>query len=200
MINLLVGLPLIAAVTMVYLPQFWIYVFMTVDFLTPWKIFESPFMLKYHEFLLSRRAKRPETPLPELHMSNYSVAEFRRLSRDYTFPVVVRGFLANATSVQKWHDKQFWLDNYADENILCGTLDFVRPSCTIRDFFDEVTNGKPFYVAGASKIFSRNKDLRDMVDVPAMKDLEPSERVSTQIFMGLKDMGSDIHAAVGVNL
>jgi len=50
------------------------------------------------------------------------------------------------------------------------------------------------------KFFGRNPALRDMVDVPGMDKFEPGNRVSTQIFMGLKDMGSDIHAAIGVNL
>lgn len=196
----LVGLPLAVCFSLIYLPQFWIYVFMTVDFLTPWKIFDSPTFHMYHDFLVSRLSEQQELPLPELDMSNYTVEEFRRLSQDYTFPVVVRGMLHNATGLKYWSDSDWWVNNYGDEQILCGTLDLVRPSCTIKDFFDEVKAGNPFYISGASKIFGRNPDLRAMVDVDPLIALEPSQRVSTQIFMGLKDMGSDIHAAIGVNL
>jgi hypothetical protein len=194
------GLPLAIVVSLIYLPQFWIYVFMTVDFLTPWKIFESPAMIQYHQFLVGRLPERPELPLPELHYSNYSVEEVFRLSKHYTFPIVIRGLIANSTGVGKWSDKDWWLANYANEQILCGTLDFVRPTCTIKDFFDELAAGNPFYITGASKIFGRHPELAAMVDVPGMDKFEPGPRVSTQIFMGLKNMGSDIHAAIGVNL
>lgn len=194
------GLPLLVAFTLIYLPQFWIYLFLTADFLTPWKIFDSPFMLKYHEFLMSRRQVVEELPLPELFANNYTVEEVMRVSNGYTFPIVIRGLLANSSGVQKWSDKEWWINNYANEQILCGSLDFVRPTCTIKDFFDELDAGHPFYITGASKIFGRNPELAAMVDVPGMDQFEPGPRVSTQIFMGLKNMGSDIHAAIGVNL
>lgn len=198
--NYVVGIPLILALTLIYLPNVWIYFFLTIDFLTPWKIFESPTFLKYHNFLVSRLPDQPELDIPFLDMSNFSVEAFRVLSKDYTFPVVVRGMLHNATGLQHWDKPEWWLENYGDEQILCGTLDKVRPSCTITDFFNEVKAGNPFYVSGASKIFGRNPELRAMVDTDPMNLIDLGPRVSTQLFMGLKDMGSDIHAAIGVNL
>jgi len=39
-----------------------------------------------------------------------------------------------------------------------------------------------------------------MVDNGAIREVEPGLRVATQIFMGLPDMGSDIHCAVGINM
>lgn len=197
-----VGVPIALMTALVYLPNWTIYGFLVVDFLTPWKIFDSPAFIKYHEFLVSRLPERDEMPIPVLDMSNFSVAAFKELSKGYTFPVVVRGMLHNATGIDHWSSAEWWKENYGDEQILCGTLDMVRPSCTIKDFFDEVEVGKPFYVSGASKIFGRNPALREMVDVDPLLDIEKDlgDRVSTQIFMGLKDMGSDIHAAIGVNL
>lgn len=76
----------------------------------------------------------------------------------------------------------------------------MRPFCTIKDFFDEVDAGKPFYVSGASKIFTKHPELTQMVETDRIKMLEPGSRMSTQVFMGLPGMGSDIHCAVGVNM
>ncbi|CAE7553260.1 unnamed protein product, partial [Symbiodinium microadriaticum] len=39
-----------------------------------------------------------------------------------------------------------------------------------------------------------------MVEDDRLKILEPGPRVSTQMFMGLPDMGSDIHCAIGINI
>ena len=195
-----VGIPVALCMALIYLPNVCIYGFLLVDFLTPWKTFESPLFLKYHEFLVNRLPHKEEIPIPTLDMSNFSVKAFKELSRDYTFPVVVRGMLHNATGLQHWSDNEWWVKNYGDEQILCGTFDNVRPSCTITDFFEEVEAGNAFYVSGASKIFGRNPDLRAMVDVEQVEAIEPGNRVSTQIFMGLQGMGSDMHAAIGVNL
>ena len=196
----LVGIPTAICMALIFLPNVCVYPILLVDFLTPWKTFESPMYRKYHEFLVGRLPVRDELPIPVLDMTNYSVEAFLELSKGYTFPVVVRGMLNNATGIQHWNDPEWWVDNYGDEHILCGTLDSVRPSCTLRDFFKEFKEGNPFYVSGASKIFGRNPDLRAMVDVDPMLALEPGDRVSTQIFMGVRDMGSDIHSALGVNL
>jgi hypothetical protein len=64
----------------------------------------------------------------------------------------------------------------------------------------QIAQNRPFYIAGASKIFTRNPDLAAMVEDERLKLLEPSGRVSTQLFMGLADAGSDIHCAIGVNM
>jgi hypothetical protein len=185
--------------SLIFLPNVWIYVFMTVDYFYPW-IFDSPIYDRYHDYLLSSRPIQPELAIPELHANNFTKEDVLRLSQGYTFPLIIREVLVNTSGVKEWKNAQWWLDNYKDENILCGTLNDVRPSCTIGDFFEELKNGKPFYISGASKIFTNNPPLADMVEDTRLHKLEPSERVSTQIFMGLPKMGSDIHSAIGVNM
>jgi hypothetical protein len=194
------AIPALIYLSLIYLPNVWIYVFMTVDYLTPWKIFNSPAFDAYHDFLLSKLPEKKELPIPVLHANNFTREDVLRLSRDYTFPVIIREVLVNSSGVEKWPDADWWLSNYKDEEILCGTLDHVRDECTIADFFSEVKQGKPFYISGASKIFTRNPDLAAMVEDDRLPAIEPGERMSTQIFMGLKDMGSDIHSAMGVNI
>lgn len=173
---------------------------MTVDFFTPWKIFTSPAFDAYHQFLLSKLPEREELSIPVLHANNFTAEDVDRLSKGFTFPIIIREVLVNSSGVQKWTDHDWWVENYKEEPILCGTLDTVRDQCTIGDFFQEIKNGNPFYISGASKIFTKNKALADMIEDERLQKIEPSERVSTQLFMGLKDMGSDIHCAIGVNI
>jgi hypothetical protein len=194
------GIPALLYISLIYLPNVWIYVFMTADYLTPWKIFESPTFDIYHDFLLSRLTEREELPIPVLHANNFTTEDVVRLSKDYTFPIIIREVLVNSSGVEKWPDADWWMEHYKDEQILCGTLDSVRDECTIGDFFTEVKNGNPFYISGASKIMTKNPELAAMVEDDRLHKIEPGERVSTQIFMGLKDMGSDIHSAMGVNI
>lgn len=138
--------------------------------------------------------------IPELHANNFTKEDVERLSKGFTFPLVIREVLVNTSAVEKWNNPAWWVKNYKNESVLCGTLDTVRDECTIGDFFNEVEKGNPFYVSGASKIFTKNPDLTAMVEDERLIKLEPSDRVSTQLFMGLKDMGSDIHCAIGVNI
>lgn len=194
------GIPALVYITLIYLPSFWIYVFMSLDYLTPWKLFESTTFDAYHDFLLSRLTEKEELPIPVLHANNFTAEDVLRLSKGFTFPVIIREVLVGSSGVEKWPDSDWWLEKYKDEEVLCGTLEVVRDSCTIGDFFEEVRNGNPFYVSGASKILTKHPELAAMVDDERLKKLEPGERVSTQMFMGLKDMGSDIHSAIGVNI
>ena len=195
-----VVIPFLLMTSVTYFPLFWIHVMMTVDYLTPWVAFESPFYLSYHQFLVSRLEERPEIPIPFLDSTNFSVDAVKQLGRGYTFPVVIKGLAKNSTGVQKWSDRNWWVSNFGDDEILCGTLDSVRLSCTIKDFFSELEAGRAFYISGASKIFTRHPELKDMVDTPETRSIDPAPRTATQIFMGVKDMGSDIHCAVGINV
>ena len=120
------GIPATIAITLVFLPNFWIYIFMTIDYFTPWKIFYSPAFDSYHQFLLSRLPVREEFGIPELHANNFTVEDIERLSKGFTFPVIIREVLVNSSGVQKWTDSDWWVENYKDEPILCGTLDTVR--------------------------------------------------------------------------
>lgn len=173
---------------------------MAADFLTPFELFTSPTYKAYHAFLISRLEEKEEREIPVLHANNFTAEDVQRLSRGFSFPVIIREVLVNVSAVHQWNDNAWWVEKYRDEEILCGTLDTVRDQCTVGDFFQEVENGNPFYVSGASKIFARNPDLAEMIEDERLKMIEPGARVATQIFMGLKDMGSDIHSAMGVNI
>ena len=95
-------------------------------------------------------------------------------------------------------------------------------NCTTASFFHEIESGKPFYVSGASAIFERHPELHDMIDNEHIRSIgrnifynkkyhgfakyikltysEPDFRTATQMFMGIPQMGSDIHSAIGINM
>jgi len=183
----------------VYLPSFWVHLAMLVDFYTPWVLFDSPLYEKYHQFLLSRLPERDEVPLVEIHHTEATFEKLNELSKQFTFPVVIRGLLENSTAISQWSETDFWM-KYEKEEVLCGTLFDLIDDCTIGKFFNELNAGRPFYISGASVIFDHHPELHDMIDNEQIRSLEPGNRKSTQVFMGVPDMGSDIHAALGVNI
>lgn len=193
-------IPVLVGLSLVYWPLFWVNTLVLVDFYTPWVLFESPLYEKYHQFLVSRLTEKPEIPLPEIRAEDASYGLLYNVSKGFTFPVVIRGLLGNTSAVQLWRDHDWWVSNYGHEELLCGTLQNVVENCTVAAFFEGVRSGNAFYISGASEIFVRHPELHDMVDNGDIKALEPAERTATQVFMGLPGMGSDIHAAVGVNM
>jgi hypothetical protein len=196
---LLVLIPVLVAISLVYFPNFWVFLAVLVDYHTPWVLFDSPLYEKYHQFLVERLPERPEMPLVEVHHSEATYEKLSKLSNRFAWPVVIRGLLENSTSLSKWNETEFWM-KYADEEVLCGTLFNLIDDCTVGKFFNEMNAGNPFYISGASVIFDRNPELHDMIDNEQIRSLEPGIRKSTQIFMGVPDMGSDIHCAIGINM
>ena len=63
----------LVAVSLVLLPQFWIYVFMILDFYTPWVSWNSVFFHKWSNFVVSLQPERPELPIPEVHVDTATV-------------------------------------------------------------------------------------------------------------------------------
>lgn len=82
---------MIAIPIFIMFPMVTIHTIMLVDFFTPFKAFDSPLVKKYHEHLVSQLPERPEIPLAELPLSEATKESLRIASRDYTFPVVIRG-------------------------------------------------------------------------------------------------------------
>jgi hypothetical protein len=190
--------------TVLFYPPVTIYPLLLVDFLTPWTLFESKVFERYHNFLLASMPEREEIPLPELDAETLTREQLLQATNGYTRPVVIRGALKGSAAVEHWGSKAWWLEHYPDERVLCGYVDRTEknPFCTVRDFFEAIERGEPFYISGGSSIFDRNPDLRAMVDTPVLTEKVEmdDERVSTQIFMGLPDMGSDLHSAIGCNV
>jgi len=198
--NLFVIIPVLVALSLKYVPHFWVYTAILIDFYTPWVLFDSPMFAQYHEFLVSGLPDREEIPLLEINYTEATKENVRRLTNDYTVPIVIRGLLQNTTAVKYWKDPDWWIENYGDEEALCGTQQAVIENCTFTSFFEAVKNGNPFYIAGAASVFDRRPELQEMLENDAIKAMEPDVRTASQVFIGLPDMGTDVHSAMGINL
>lgn len=192
--------PIIAALTAVYVPSIWYNTFMLIDYMTPWKIFDSQFVDMYHEFLVNNRPDIPEMPLREIKPSEATKEYIVKMSNGFTEPLVVRGWLQDSPGVKKWGSKQFWLDNYGDEEVLCGVVSNVKETCTIRDFFNALNTKDAFYISGAAHIFERHPELHEMVDNEGIKKLNIGVYSASQLFIGSPGTGSHMHSAMGVNM
>jgi hypothetical protein len=190
----------------VLLPNFVWHVLMVVDYLHPtWKMFNDPYVMKYHDFLMSRLPDVPEREARIIPLEGCTREKIREASNGYTVPVIIRGAVADAKALHQWTNTTWWLENYGDEEVLCkyveGIKDGDAPSCTVKDAF--APKGKRsdrLYISGESKLFQRRPELQEMVDTPFIESVAPGKRVFTQIFMGFPGMGSDVHAAIGCNL
>jgi hypothetical protein len=193
-------LAFLIALSIVYTPSFWVTLCVFIDYYTPWVLFDSKLYDMYHNFLISGLSEKPEIPLPELTAEEATFERVREFSNGFSFPTVIRGMLGNTSAVQQWYNHDWWVQHYGDEELLCGTLSEVVEDCTVRGFFESMKAGKPFYISGASVIFEKHPELHEMIDNERLRATEPGIRTATQIFMGLPDMGSDIHSAIGINV
>lgn len=186
--------------TVIFIPSIWVNLAVLVDFYTPWVLFDSSLYKAYHHYLVDSLPVKDEIPMLEIPASEANMENIIRLTQGWTFPVIIRGLLGNTSAIQKWSDHTWWTDNYGSEELLCGSFSNVIDNCTVASFFDAVAQGKPFYVTGASIIFQRHPELHEMIDNEHIKTIEPGLRTTTQVFMGVPGSGSDVHAAMGVNI
>ena len=89
--SILLFLTAIAIPILVMYPVVTFHAIMLLDFFTPFKAFDSPLVAQYHQHLVSQLQDRPEIPLLELPLEEATKESLRIASRDYTFPVVIRG-------------------------------------------------------------------------------------------------------------
>jgi len=180
---------------------------MFCDYVIPgWKMFNDPYVQKYHNFLMSRLPDRPDQEANIIPLEGCTREKLREASKGYTVPVIIRGAVKDVNALEKWTNATWWLENYGQEEVLCkyveGIKDGDAPACTINDAFASLTKNRQdrLYISGESKIFQRRPELQGDVDSKFLDSIAPGKRVFTQIFMGFPGMGSDVHAAIGCNL
>lgn len=194
------------AISLVVLPNVWVYVFMALDFYTNWHLHDSTLWGYYHQVLTATKPDREALPLPEMDVSEFSREKLIEMSNNFTFPVVVRGVLKGAPALELWQRRDWWLENYGDEEVLCkpgGRSYDTKAFCTIREWYEKADAGQHFYINGASSIFRRRPELAAMVDTPLLRNCSPivgADPLAIQIFMGQGGSGSPLHAGLGVNL
>jgi hypothetical protein len=191
-----IALVVILAMSLVYFPLLWVNIAVLVDFYSPWALIDSKLFDTYHQFLVNRLPEKPEFPLPEISASQADYDLVYKLSRGFTFPIVIRQLFGNTSAFQNWNNHSWWVENYGSKELFCGTHTHIVNDCTVKVFFEALDQGNPFSVSGAAHLVDRHLELHEMIDNAAIREIEPVEEGSTQLFMGLSDMGTDIQTAV----
>lgn len=197
-------LPVVIALSLVYFPSFWVNLCLVIDFYTSWELFNSSIYNSYHAFVVSRLPDRPMLQMQEIHYSEVTNEKIHELTKNFTWPLVIRGFLGNTTAVKNWGNLEWWMERYPNEEVLCSQkgpyLAKQVDNCTFSRFFEQLKTEDPFYIVGATTIFENHPELHDMVNNDNIDQIEPGKRIATQMFMGLPGQGTDIHCAAGVNI
>lgn len=202
--NIILLLIVIFPVIILYFPNVTFHILMLIEFFTPipFKLFTSPLIISYHEYLVSKLPDIPETPAVELPLSELSKESLKIASKGYTYPVVIRGALSDLPAIKKWNNISWWLENYGDEQVLCKYVvkNGDAPACTVKDAINFENPNERLYISGEARIFQKNKDLEEMVSSKFIDSVAPGNPVFTQLFLGYGNMGSDVHAAIGCNM
>jgi hypothetical protein len=195
------AVPLLALV-MYLSPLFTIHIIVLLDFFTPFSAWNSPWVSKYHRSLVDPLPEIPAKKLYEIPISELTREELKKRSMGYTTPVVIRGALADHKVIKEWNNISWWVENYGDEEVMCKYVESGtdEKKCTIREALSPDDPSKRMYISGEARLFSRRPELAGSVTTDVMEEASPGKPVFTQLFMGYKSMGSDMHAAVGCNL
>ena len=183
--------------TLHLLPFVTVHILMVLDFFTPFDIFSSSIVLRYHDIIVKNLPDVDERVPPILNAVDITKESFRDISKGYTVPVVIRGAMINSPATNTWDNVSWWADHYGEERVLCKRSNSIEPiDCSIND----ALAGRSLYISGETTLFQNHPELRDMTSPSVLDNLMDGRRIFTQIFMGYGGMGSDVHAAMGCNL
>lgn len=195
------------AITIIFLPNvLWLFLMM-FDFFTPWNLIHSDYAAQYHQYLTNQLPNIPAKYVQEIDVSEASLETIFELTDGYINPLVIRGGASNVSAVGKWSDKNFWLDNFGEEMVMCGAVDpegkFQNQEPQMITMRRALTDPDPWYIAGEVKLFSKFPDLMKMLYAPHWDGEDhwiDGEYAFPNMFMGYPDMGSDVHTALGLNV
>lgn len=172
---------------------------------TGWDHYSSPVYMSY---ITARWEKLPEvdaTPIPELHVSNFTREDMLRLSNGLRRPIVIRGAIKETTAVKKWSEKYF-LQNYASENVVVREMfnetEVRMQLLSFKQFFDLKNRGRNVSVVGSSSIFYRNKIFASELMSPLEEALvgPKGEPIIANQFFITPGGRSWYHSALGNNV
>lgn len=202
--NIVLFLAFAIPFVVMFLPNVTWHILMVIEFFSPipFKLFHNPLVIKYHEYLMSRLPDIPEEPALELPLEQLTRESLKLASKDYTFPVVIRGALKDLPAIKVWGNASWWMENYADENVLCKYVVKTgdAPACTVKDAIGLDNPKERLYISGEARIFKNRPELEAMVSSEFIDSVSPGTPVFTQLFLGYGNMGSDVHAAIGCNM
>lgn len=105
-----------------YAPNFTWHCIIAADFFLPWKAFNSPWVSRYHAYLISRLPDREELPALEIPLEGITRELLYQASHGYTVPVIIRGGVKDTPAIKSWTNVSWWVDNFGDEPVLVSSI------------------------------------------------------------------------------
>lgn len=172
------------------------------DVWSRWSILESDSFKHMHSRLIASLPRRQAVPLRELDASRAGRAirdAVVDLSEDYTRPVVVRGALRGTEGLANWGRREWWLEHYPDEEVLCANSEGSY-LLSMREALENPEN----YISGTAALFQRRPELCAMVESEVTQALCPQQPAVAplfyQMFLGHTGQGTTVHSASSINL
>lgn len=150
-------------------------------------ILQSSWYRQYRQFLAFRLPNIAEVPLPEISAHLATEDKILEMSKNFTFPVVIRNSLSESEAVWEWYNRKWWLERYPEE-----TLSVSTGMVTVREFFDAFQKDEMHYISHDREIFDRHPELHDMVDNEQLQTIKPGRHRTSELFMGFHGRGTDI--------
>lgn len=192
----------LVALVLYLFPLVTINLIVLVDFFTPFAAFKSEWVSKYHRSLVDPLPEIPAMKPYELPIAELTKEELRFRSNQYTTPVIIRNALGESDVLKKWNNISWWIENYGDEEVICKYVETgtEEKKCTVAEALSPEDPSKRLYVSGEARMFMRRPELAEMVKTNLLEQASPGKPLFTQLFLGYKGMGSDMHAAMGCNI
>jgi len=161
----------------------------------------------------------PEIPIDELNTENVY-----KVSQGFTQPFVVRGLIKDFECVNKWNLNYFENEygdidmiSFSEENSVsykynegsklkqCKSKNNL---CSLKEIIQGIRKGEPVYVNNISKLFTVSEQAKRELDLEKMggimnnnmfKTPRESNRFVSQLFLGGKNTGTNLHCASNIN-
>jgi len=153
--------------------------------------------------------------IPSIHVSELTIDKFVELSKNFTHPFVVKGFLKDCAAT-KW-DLDFFKNRYGETKLpvikdagIAEHKKYISSSSLceheyikMSDFIDAVKNGNKLYINNISRIFGYHPELLNDMNLEDVKkyagiDLKDEIHV-TNLFIGGQGTGTSLHCSITGN-
>lgn len=154
--------------------------------------------------------------LPIIHIDDLTKQKFIDISKNFSRPIVIKGFLKNCAAVKKWN-LDFFQQNYGDvllPVIQDGSLDshakYITNSgnhgyicTTMNEFIKSIQDGNKMYVNNVSRIFGLFPELltdMNLDDIRKYTGIDMTNEIHvTNLFFGGNGTGTSLHCAITGN-
>lgn len=149
--------------------------------------------------------------LPVLTNDQINIQIFNEITKNKTYPVVIKGMLKNTNAVKKWNKNYFYkyqnakifaLTNPSKINAYTSfTQKLNAESISLKDFLDVVNmdDKPPMYINNVTSIFMEYPELIKDLNINTIKkigsNVTDSSWLKINLFMGGKGTGSSLHCA-----